>query len=91
MDLVLCMMCSHSMTNSFFIWKMIYLLRKWLGITTYFSFLFLKGKQNNKENPKCDSLFGKGGMQKTKSRVGGQGSGYLLGRYDKDHNTPLSS
>ena len=21
--------------------------------------LFLKGKQNNKENPKCDSLFGK--------------------------------
>ena len=24
--------------------------------------LFLKGKQNKKENPKCDSLFGKDGM-----------------------------
>ena len=24
--------------------------------------LFLKGKQNKKENPKCDSLFGKNGM-----------------------------
>ena len=24
--------------------------------------LFLKGKQNKKENSKCDSLFGKGGL-----------------------------
>ena len=24
--------------------------------------LFLKGKQNKKENPKCDSLFGKCGI-----------------------------
>ena len=24
--------------------------------------LFLKGKQNKKENPKCDSLFGKYGL-----------------------------
>ena len=24
--------------------------------------LFLKGKQNKKENPKCDSLFGKDGL-----------------------------
>ena len=24
--------------------------------------LFLKGKQNKKKNPKCDSLFGKGGL-----------------------------
>ena len=29
--------------------------------------LFLNGKQNKKENPKCDSLFGKGGLQKTES------------------------
>ena len=34
--------------------------------------LFLKGKQNKKENPKCDSLFGKDGIRKTKSRLGGQ-------------------
>ena len=37
-----------------------------------FFVLFLKGKQNKKENPKCDSLFGKGGLRKTKSRLGGQ-------------------
>ena len=34
--------------------------------------LFLKGKQNKKENRKCDSLFGKGGLWKTKSRFGSQ-------------------
>ena len=34
--------------------------------------LFLKGKQNKKENSKCDSLFGKNGMWKTKSGFGGQ-------------------
>ena len=28
--------------------------------------LFLKGKQNKKENPKCDSLFEKDGLRKTK-------------------------
>ena len=27
-----------------------------------FLFYFLKGKQNKKENPKCDSLFGKSGL-----------------------------
>ena len=27
--------------------------------------LFLKGKQNKKENPKCDSLYGKCDLQKT--------------------------
>ena len=35
--------------------------------------LFLKGKQNKKENPKCDSLFEKGGLWKT-----GSGSGARL-------------
>ena len=34
--------------------------------------LFLKGKQNNKENPKYDSLFGKYGMWETKYGFGGQ-------------------
>ena len=44
--------------------------RKWLRVATYFC-LFLNGKQNKKENPKCDSLFGKDGLWKTKSRLGG--------------------
>ena len=35
--------------------------KKRLGVTTYFV-LFLNGKQNKKENLKCDSLFGKGGL-----------------------------
>ena len=34
--------------------------------------LFLKGKQNKKENPNCDSLFGKGGLWKIGSRLEGQ-------------------
>ena len=34
--------------------------------------LFFKGKQNKKENPKCDSLFGKDGMRKTKTGFGDQ-------------------
>ena len=38
-----------------------------------FLFYFLKGKQNKKENPKCDSLFGKGDLRKT-----GSGSGVRL-------------
>ena len=54
------------------------------------AFMLIKnqGKQNKKENPKSDSLFGKDSLWKTK--VGFGGSGYLLGRYGKDHNTPLS-
>ena len=34
--------------------------------------LFLNGKQNKKENPKCDSLFGKDSLWETKSGLGGQ-------------------
>ena len=34
--------------------------------------LFLKDKQNKKENPKCDSLFEKCGMWKIESGLGGQ-------------------
>ena len=33
--------------------------------------LFLKGKQNKKENPKCDSLFGKDRLWKTEFGFGG--------------------
>ena len=50
--------------------------------------LFLKGKQNKKENPKCDSLFGKCDLWK-KPNMGSR-LGYLSGRYDKDHSTHLS-
>ena len=49
--------------------------------------LFLKGKQNKKETSKYNFLFRKCGIWKTKL---GSGSDYLLGRYDKDHSTPLS-
>ena len=34
--------------------------------------LFLKRKQNKKENPKCDSLFGKNSLWKTKVKFEGQ-------------------
>ena len=37
-----------------------------------FLFYFLKGKQNKKENPKCDFLFRKYGLCKTGSGFGGQ-------------------
>ena len=49
-----------------------YLLRKWLGVATYFFFIFLKGKQNKKENPKCDSLFWKMWYVKNWIGFGGQ-------------------
>ena len=47
-------------------------------------YFFLKGK---KKNPKCDSLFGKDIFAKIEFDLG---SSYLLGRYDKDRNTPLT-
>ena len=37
-----------------------------------FLFLFLKGKQNKKENPKCDSLFWKRWSTKNRIGFGGQ-------------------
>ena len=45
-----------------------YLKMTW--ICHLFLFYFLKSKQNKKENPKCDSLFGKGDLQKTRSSSG---------------------
>ena len=57
-DLVFLFMRFHSMTNSFFIWKMIYFLENNLESSLIFV-LFLKGKQNKKENPKCDLILEK--------------------------------
>ena len=45
--------------------------RKYLELSLIFV-LFLKGKQNKKENPKCDSLFGKDSLWKTKVNSEGQ-------------------
>ena len=45
--------------------------RKYLEAPLIFV-LFFKGKQNEKENPKCDSLFGKDGLLKTKIGYGDQ-------------------
>ena len=51
--------------------KMIYFLENDLELPLIFA-LFLKVKQNKKENFKCDSLFGKCGLWKTKSGLRGQ-------------------
>ena len=64
-------MHSHSMANSFFICKNFYFLEKNLKSSLIFV-LFLKRKQNKKENPKCDSLFGKDSLWKTKVESEGQ-------------------
>ena len=42
-----------------------------------FLFYFLKGKQNKQENPKCDSLFGKGDLRKIRL---GWGVRLLIGK-----------
>ena len=65
---------------------MIYLLENDLESPLIFV-LFLKSKQNKKENLKCDSLFGKDAV---KNQIRIRWSGYLLGRYNKDRSTPLS-
>ena len=55
----------------FFLFGEKYDFQKRLGVATYFCFIF-KGKQNKKENPKCDSLFGKENLLKTKFGSEGQ-------------------
>ena len=64
---------SYSMTRFifYFIWWKIWFFRKYLESLLIFV-LFLNGKQNKKENSKCDSLFRKGGLWKTKSGLEGQ-------------------
>ena len=49
---------------------MIFLKKTWSHHLFLFYFFF-KEKQNKKENPKCDSLFGKNSLWKTK--VGSEG------------------
>ena len=60
--------------NSFFF--LIYLVKIWflekIGSRHLFLFIFFKGKQHKKENSKCDSLFRKDSLRKTKPRFGGQ-------------------
>ena len=64
-------MRSHSMTQLIF--RLFYLVKNMIfrkDLESLLIFvLFLKGKQNKKENPKCDFLFGKDGLWKTKYRV----------------------
>ena len=57
----------HSMTNLILFEKQFYLLENDLESPLIFV-LFLKGKQNKKVNPKCDSLFYK--MWYVKNRIG---------------------
>ena len=47
--------------NSIFVLKNWFLLIiwKWLGVATYFCFIFKKVNKIRKKNPKCDSLFWK--------------------------------
>ena len=72
----------------FYLKNYFYLLENDLESPLIFFVLFLKGKQNKKENPKCDSLFSEKVVCEKPDRV--RGSGYLSGRYGKDHSTPLS-
>ena len=51
--------------------------------------LFLKRKQNKKENSKCDSLFEKDSLWKTKVESGDQVT-YWEGTLKTVYNTPLS-
>ena len=51
---------SHSMTRlAFCLFGEKYDFYKRLGVITYLFLFFFKGKQNKKENPKCDFSFGK--------------------------------
>ena len=51
----------------FYFEKLILLIKKNELESPLIFVLFLKGKQNKKENSQCDSLFGKDGLRKTKS------------------------
>ena len=63
----------HSMVQLvFYLFGENMIFRKRLGVATYFCFVFFKGKQNKKENSKCDSLFGKDSLWKTKPTFEGQ-------------------
>ena len=59
-------MCSHSMAWLAFFGENLIFFLKDLKLSLLFVSFFLKGKQNKKENPKCDSLFRKDNLWKTK-------------------------
>ena len=67
--------------------KMIYFLENDLELPFIFV-LFLKDKQNKKENSKFDFLFWK--RWSMKNQIWAWGSGYLFERYGKDHTILLS-
>ena len=77
MDLAFRLMRSHSMANSIFIWKMIYWLKKWLGVAIYFCFIFKRVNKIRKKTLSVTPYFGKGGMWKTGL---GSGVGLLIGK-----------
>ena len=59
-------------------WRVRFLFEKWFYLlekdleSPLIFVLFSNGKQNKKENLKCDYLFGKGDLWKTKYELGGQ-------------------
>ena len=55
----------------------LFIVWKWLGVATYFCFIFKRVNKIRKKNPKCDSLFGKGDLRKTES---GSGVRLLIGK-----------
>ena len=61
---------------------------KGLGVATYLCFIFFKGKQNKKENIKCDCLFRKDSLWKTK--VGSKGQVTYWEGTVVSRSTPLS-
>ena len=72
MDPAFCSMRSHLMAQlTFYLFSENMIFRKNLESPLIFCFIF-KGKQNKKENPKCDSLFGKDNLWKTKVESEGQ-------------------
>ena len=57
----------NSMTSSIFIWKWFYLLKKWVGVATYFCFIFKRVNKIRKKTLSVTPYFGKSGLWKTGS------------------------
>ena len=60
----------HSMASSIFIQKMILFIRKWLGVATYFCFIFKRINKIRKKTLSVTLYFGKGGLCKIGSSLG---------------------
>ena len=87
MDPAFRLMRFHSMASLIFSWKMIYWLWKWLGVATYFCFIFKRVNKIRKKTLNVTPYLEKVVYEKL-DRV--WGSSYLSGRYSKDRSTPLS-